>query len=290
MSEKSRTIVTTILPLLFTLLSSHIAMGQTYTTTQLLRCWSYEDKTQTLQAEKTYLDLKAHLDTNRLKKLLPELNQYVASHPKKLRLKIRIKMYEILAPLDAKSRTKPEDSAAIKNLFGIALQLKDLQLLSELYTLYEENSSGAIEDNFFYLTKAIDIQQSIGASYFPKLYLRLLKAGIGYYNLGFYNVSIRYFQECQQYMGSPRTNVIMYVLALDYIGASFYAMQQPDSGILSYRHIKHTLADYRRHFSQYEDGFQNYSKRLDDIWDGIADGGIGIGLAALQKTEEAIPL
>jgi len=151
--------------------ASFYCNAQNFTAKQLIKAWEVSDETQTLKAEETYKDLKFNRNEDKLKILIPRLKDYIKKHGD-TRLEIRLKMYEILSALELKDLFSKSDVDDVKNLFKKAISINDQQLLSELYSLYAEHLQARPEDNLFYNTQAIRIQEEIGAKYFPKLYQR----------------------------------------------------------------------------------------------------------------------
>lgn len=259
--------------------------SQKLSSDELIKNWKLDNLQQTIEAEKTYTDLKYNLVPSKFRKTLQELNEYIDNHPSP-RLEVRIKMYEILGDMEMNipSHWKPKEE--ISKLFRIALLLKDNQLLSELYTLYADRNYVSIENRLFYLTKAIEIQSEIGKQYFPKFYIRQFLAGYSYFNIEQYNEAITNIRNCLDNLPHPETNLKIYILSLDMLGTLYDRIQKYDSSSYYYRTIHTTLEHYENNYSNFKEGYHNFDKDYYELWKGIADGGIGRAMVKRGKYEE----
>lgn len=274
--------------LLFCLFGISVLDAQYMTSQELIEKWERNDVYQTIEAEKTYTDLKNNYDSSRFDQIVSEIKEYLKeeSNP---RLEIRLKMYEILNSIRLAPQITPEIEEQLTQLFGEAILLKDEQILSEIYSIYVENGKASFEDNLFYITKTVEIQERIGTQYFPKYYMRLFFAGLIYYNLSMYNESIYYSKKSLDMLGSAETNLSSYVWNHDLLGASYYHLNKIDSGMYHYQKIYETLRDYNQNFKNYKEGFNKYDSPYFNIWLGISQGGIAKGMVLQKKYEEAIP-
>lgn len=278
--------------LLFLVLMCYCAVfgnAQKLTAKQLIKAWETSDKTQTLKAEETYRDLKFNLNQGKLKKLIPELKDYIYKHDNP-RLEIRLKMYEILSELEIKDFFSKSDVVEMKNLFKKTISINDQQLLSELYSLYAEHIQSKPEDNLFYNTQAIKIQEEIGAEYFPKLYQRYYIVSSSSYYFEDYKECIKQGNRGMQLFKDYQKNPIIFFLQSDILALSHYQINQIDSGLYHYNNIKSFIKNVQPHSSE--------SKRLTNklpfdylaIWNGVADGGIARGLILKGEYDESLPL
>ncbi len=274
--------------ILFFLFGIGILPAQNMTADELIEKWQISDISQTIEAEKTYTDLKLNYNSLDFKNVVSEIKNYLKKHEDP-RIEVRLKMYELLSYLQQNGRFTTKKEKELQDLFQKTVFLKDEQILSEVYSLYAENSSFSFEDNLFYILKSIDIQQNIGTKYFPKFYMRLFFAGLSYYNLSMYRESIQFIQKSQINLGSAENNLEIYVLNMDLLGASYYRLEQIDSGSYSYQQIYKQLRHYNRNYKNYHEKFRNYNSPFFNIWMGISQGGIGKGLVMQKKYEEAIP-
>src|SRR5690606_8978314 len=265
-----------------------ILNAQNLSSEELIEKWERNDVYQTIEAEKTYTDLKNHYDSLKFNQLVTEIKNYLKDEPNP-RLEIRLKMYEILNSIRLAQKVTPEIEDQIAQLFEKAIFIKDEQILSEIYSIYIENGKASFEDNLFYITKTVEIQERIGTQYFPKYYLRLFFAGLIYYNLSMYNESIYYSKKSLKILGSAENNLSSYVWNHDLLGASYYHLNKIDSGMYHYQKIYDQLREYNLNFKNYKEGYNNYDSPYFNIWLGISQGGIAKGLVLQKKYEEAIP-
>ena len=276
------------LPLLLTLLFTSLS-AQNFSARQLIKAWRISDKTQTLKAEETYKDLKFNRNPNNLNRILTELNAYLKKHRNE-RLEIRIKMYEILSELELTDKLSKSNTLKIQNLFKKAIKLNDPQLLSELYTIFSEHHSGKMEDNLFYTTQAIKIQEEIGVEYFPKLYQRYFTASIAYYKFEDYQQSIEFGNKCFKLFKNHQKDPLIFCLQSDILGLSHYQKNQIDSGFYHYNNIKNFLDGLKSSNIDYKKINGVTNQDFISIWNGVSNGGIARGLILQKKYDESLPL
>lgn len=265
----------------------HFLYGQNLSSDELIKAWKTSDKTQTIEAEKTYDDLRINYNSEKFDKLISELNIHLKKNPD-LRLDIRIGIYDLLGRrTDDSQRSAKEEK--ILNLFKKALSLKDKQLLSEVYTLYGDQGPGNTEDKLFYNISAVEIQNKIGAEYFPKLYLRYISISSSYFSLNDYAESISYGYKSLKLFNKLPLDIYPVSIQYDLLGYSYYELNQPDSGIYFYQKLKETLHDQSFELPNYKP-FRPDEKELRQIWNGVADGGIARGLIAKGEYQKAISL
>ena len=265
-----------------------ILNAQNFSSDQLMKKWNVDDNTQTLKAEETYTDLKYNYNPVKYNKVSSEIQSYLKKHPNP-RLEVRFKMYQILKTIEDRRNLGEPIEKEISTLFQKSILLKDEQLLSEVYSLYVENGNASFEDNLFYITKAVEIQEKIGTQYFPKFYKRLFFAGFIYYNLSMYKESIYFSKKSLENLGKPENNLSNYVWNIDLLGASYYRMNQIDSGMYYYKQLDHTMRDYNLNYKNYKEGYGSYDSPFFNVWLGISQGGIAKGLVLQKKYDEAIP-
>lgn len=265
-----------------------ILNAQNLNATDLIEKWDRNDVYQTIEAEKTYSDLKSNYDPLKFQQNVSEIKEHLKNEPNP-RLEIRLNMYEILNSIQLEKKISSKTEKDIADLFQKAILINDEQILSEIYSIYVENGNATFEDNLFYITKTVEIQEKIGTAYFPKFYLRLFFASLVYYNLSMYNESIYYSKKSLKHLGKAENNLSSYVWNKDLLGASYYRLNKIDSGMYHYQNIYDVLLDYNAHFKNYKEGFENYDSPFFNIWLGISQGGIGKGLVLQGKYDEAIP-
>lgn len=277
------------LNLLLLVFSLGILNAQNMTAEELIQRWKVDDITQTIEAEKTYSDLKHNYNPNVYNQVAKEIQTYLNNNYNP-RIAIRLEMYKILKEI-SKSNLKlsKEREESLMEIFKQAALLKDQQILSELYSLFAENSNSSFENNLFYIIKTIEIQEEIGSEYFPKFYLRLYFAGLTHYNLSLYKESIHYTKKSLENLKSPTENLGIYILNMDLIGSSYYKLNKIDSSIYYYKEIYNELWKYNQNYKNYKENFGQYNSPFFNVWLGISQGGIGRGLLANEKYEESIP-
>ncbi len=265
-----------------------ILNAQNMTSEEIIEKWDLSDVYQTIEAERTYTDLKENYDPVKFNQVVSEIKDYLKHEPNS-RLEIRLKMYEILNSIRINYSVTPQIENEIVQLFQKTIHLKDEQILSEIYSLYVENAKASFEDNLFYITKTVEIQEKIGIEYFPKYYARLFLAGLIYYNLSMYNESIYYSKKSLKIQGSVENNLNNYVWNMDLLGDSYYRLNKIDSGMYYYQKIYDTLRDYNLNYKNYKEGFSSYDSPFFNVWLGISQGGIAKGLVLKKEYDEAIP-
>lgn len=272
---------------LLLILPSCFLNGQNLTSKELIKAWKVSDKTQTIQAEKTYDDLRVNYSEEKFDKVIGELYNYLKKNPDP-RLEIRIYIYDILGHRSRKEPTLVSKEENMKKLFEKTFSFKDKQLLSEVYSLYAEQGAENIEDQLFYNTYAIEIQEEIGAQYFPKLYARYISLSTTYYYVEDYEESLKTGYKILNLLNNKNDYVYALCLQYDIMGASYYELNQIDSGIIYYEKIKNLLAD--------KNGIETHKithlkqNDLKIIWDGVAKGGIARGLITNGMYDEATSL
>jgi|GEM_PF-689529 len=275
--------------LCFSILFCHFLTAQNFSSPELIDRWKADDITQTIEAEETYDDLRLNISKDKFNLVISELNGYLKKHPDK-RLEVRMKMYEILYGLEVRKYMTPEEKIKLEKVIKTALLIQDQQLLSELYTLYAEHVPGTIEDKLFYNTHAIEIQEQIGAEYFPKLYQRFYIASLVYFGFEEYDKSIAMGVKCMELLKSSKENLAIYCLQSDILGVGYFEVNKIDSGFYYYQNIKNALKDYNKNDAAYKDVYKRFGDTYPVIWNGISDGGIAKGLLLQKKYDEATPL
>lgn len=277
------------LNILWLIFGACILNAQNMTAEQLIQKWKVKDITQTIEAEKTFSDLKYNYNPKVYDKVITQINEYLVKE-QDTRIQIRLMMYETLKDLElSNGKLTPEREKKLTSYFQKAASIKDNQILSELYSLYAENSNASFEDNLFYILKTIEIQEEIGTQYFPKFYMRMFFAGLSYYNLSLYKESIHFSKKSIENLKSPQENLGIYVLNMDLMGTSYFRLEKNDSSRYCYDKIYKELRNYNLNQDNYNEGFKIYKSSFFNIWLGISQGGIGRVLISEKKYEEAIP-
>lgn len=277
-----------ILNIFWLIFGASILNGQNMTAEQLIEKWQVKDISQTIEAEKTFADLKYNYNPEVYNKVVSQIHEYLLEEDNP-RIHIRLKMYEMLKGLEeSNAKLIPEAEKELPSLFQEAASLKDNQILSELYSLYAENSHASLENNLFYIIKTIEIQEEIGTQYFPKFYMRMFFAGLSYYNLALYKESIYFSKKSLENLKTPTENLRIYTLNMDLMGTSYFRLNKIDSSRYCYNQIYDELRQYNLFHKNYKEGFQNYDSEFFHIWMGISQGGIGRVLISEKKYNEAI--
>lgn len=263
--------------------------AQKFSSSDLIEAWKSKDVTQTIKAEETYKDLKLHKDSVKLKKIIDKLDEILLKQ-KDDRLYIRIVMYKTLAVLEFHNKLQPKHHEELETAMKKAVFLNDEQLLSELYTLFSEQGSEQIEDNLFYLTKAIEIQQKIGVEYFPLINHRFLVLSHSYYFLEEYEESFKYAKIGLELIQNPEAQIINYCMFNDLIAASAYELKDVETGIKHYQNILNVVEKYQPNSKKYEKTYSLHEPGFGDIWTAVAQGGVGKGYFLQKRYDEAIPL
>ena len=248
--------------------------GQKLSTEQLIDLWKQSDTSQTTKAEISYADLKVNKDFKVYKERLFELYSYLSKHNKP-RLLIRTWIYEALGKAEFNMPFSESDKIHLQKAIKMAGLMEDNQLLSELFSLYERMSN---DNSSYYALRSLQLQAAIGAEHFPLYYLRLINFSINMYNIGDYQSSIQYGRSALQLMEplSGPDQIQRRVLQLDYLGACYKRLKQPDSVLFYYGKIQQLAPNLK-------------DDRLRTIWTGIAEGGIGQALLLKQQYKEAEP-
>lgn len=268
---------------------SVVSTAQTLTSKELIQIWKTDDITQTIKSEATYKDLKIHKDTVRLKKIFHELDLFLIKNPDD-RLYIRTVMYKTLAVLEYKLPLSSKQQEELETAMKKVVLLNDEQLMSELYTLYSEQGSESLENNLFYLTKAVEIQQNIGLDYFPLIHHRFLVLSRSFYILQEYEESIKYAKKGLEMMKTPQIQLINYCVFNDLIGTSAYELNDAETTIKHYNNILDILKDNLSNYKKYEEIYKLHEIDFVAIWTAVAKGGIAKGYFLQKRYDEAVPL
>jgi DNA-binding CsgD family transcriptional regulator len=267
----------------------NLSNAQNLSSQELISAWEISDVTQTLKAEEIYKDLKINLDENKLSEILIQLHAYLRENGDE-RLEIRIKMYEILSILEIKKKISSEECVELKDIINKAILIRDSQLLSELYSLYAEHVPGSHEQKLFYNTQAIEIQEKIGAKYFPKLYLRYFTVSSIYFSFEDYAGSLAKGLRCLELLQSPLKDPVIFCLQSDILGLNYFETGQIKKGFYHYENIKKVVNKIDIENPKFEQIKKEYRDSFSSIWKGVSDGGIAKGLILQKKFRESILL
>lgn len=241
-----------------------------------IKAWKTDGLSQSLEAAPFYDRLDREKDTAKYWKTLEALYAYEKKHPDK-RLRARILMYEVFGAMVFRIHDE-KYTGMLEKAMEIANELKDDQLMAEIYAYYAEVA--AFNNHLLYNLKAIEIQRRIGFNYFTTSQNRFFVVSNALYHSRDYRQSIQYGLECLSFINIDKKHWIknVYILQLDILGAAYKKLGYYDSTVYYYQKILDTLrADPGTEFMQ-------------TLWTGIAKGNIGHCLALKKDYPAAMPL
>ena len=179
--------------LLLLFLFSFSSFAQQSDVEEFVKAWSVSDKSQTQKAEKTYLILKKEYNPEKFKAISEKLDLYLTTNSDN-RLKARILMFQVLGKREFSIRLQQQDTLKVAKAIKLARNLKDDQLLAEIYALAADID---FEGGYLlYNLKALELQKKIGFNYFSFVQNRFFGASIALYKTHDYKESIAYGKEC----------------------------------------------------------------------------------------------
>jgi DNA-binding CsgD family transcriptional regulator len=238
--------------------------------------WKTSDHSQTRKAAVFYDRLDREKDTAKYRKTLEALKNYVKKNPDK-RIEARVLMYEVFGAM-VFQYVNPKYTTLLERAMEIANELKDDQLMAEIYAYYAEVA--AFNNHLLYNLKAIELQRRIGFQYFTTVQNRFFIVSNALYHSRDYRQSVQYGLECLKFIGIDKEHWLkkIYILQLDILGAAYKKLGLCDSTVYYYQKILDTLrADPDTEFMQI-------------LWTGIARGNIGHCMALKKNYSAAIPL
>ena len=258
--------------LVITLLLFTNSYAQKLTSAQLIEIWSISDKTQTIEALKTYDDLITNYNPAKYNQIKEEINNS-SSIKKNIRQHTRFVLYEANAEIFLRKKLNSELKNQLEESIKSALILNDEQLLSEIYSLFYEQGFGDPNEKLYYISKTVETQEKIGAQYFPKLFFRYYNLSLGYYLAQEYKASIQKGQKGIKLIPSPKEYLDYYCFFLDILGANYYQIGDFSESEHYYKLLLNTLLEYKKSYPQYKGRFSKYDQQFVEIWEGIAAGG-----------------
>ncbi|HKO81738.1 MAG TPA: hypothetical protein VJU78_15140, partial [Chitinophagaceae bacterium] len=200
-----------------------------------IKAWQTDDISQTHRSAPFYDSLDLEKDSIKYRRTLAALNDYLEKNPSQ-RIKARTLMYEVLGAMvfqfvDEKYKTELEQAMQIAN------ELKDDQLMAEIYVLYAEVA--AYNNHLLYNLKAIDIQRRIGFSHFTTVHNRFFIVSDALYRSKDYRQSIQYGLECLSFVNTDKQHWSkkIFILQLDILGAAYKKLGIYDSTAYYYQKI-----------------------------------------------------
>ncbi|HMR91029.1 MAG TPA: hypothetical protein PKC69_01895 [Chitinophagaceae bacterium] len=241
-----------------------------------ISAWKVKDRTQSHRAIVFFDTLDAEKDSVKHNQVLHALYLYISNNPDK-RVEARILMYEAFGALVFR-RTGEKYRLMLERAMQIAHELKDDQLLAEVYVLYAEIASG--QSHPLYNLKAIELQRRIGFEHFHTVHNRFFIVSNALYHSQDYRQSIQYGLECLSFINTDREHWLkrIYILQLDILGAAYKKLHKYDSTVYYYQKILDTLQ------ADPDTGL------IHNLWVGIAKGNIGHSLVLQKQYAAAIPL
>lgn len=227
-----------IIVLLFWLLP-HQLLAQTAPLKAYIDTWLIDNETQTEKAAILFDDLSAHKDTVLYYKLIKELEPIIKKE-NNARLTARFIMYKALWYLETDPKNISISMPATLQAIKLVYPLNDRQLNAELYGLYGELSlrKGDIETSLFYNLKSLELQEQIGAAYFPKISWMYSSLARSLYSTRDYAQAISYGLKClKQIKQYEKVSNYDKIFLYDIIGAAYYKTGQADKASLYYQKI-----------------------------------------------------
>ncbi|MGN7783706.1 helix-turn-helix transcriptional regulator [Niabella sp. 22666] len=256
-----------------------VVLAQPKTISPYIEAWKKTGKDQSYASQVFFDSLRlAKYDPAAKKRYwndISQLHHYLDRHPDR-RLGVRLMMFEIMAArehgLGAKYY-KVIDSV-IKN----AYPLNDSQLNAELYSIRADIPPSG-ETHLLYNLKAVEIQRSIGFSYFPYVHNRFFGISAVLFGQSNYAQCIAYGKEGLKTWNfdSVHRDPRVYIFQLDIIGASYRNLNKPDSARWYYNHIIASVSN---------DTDPWFTK----LWTGISKGNIGRTYTGEGNFDAAAPL
>jgi tetratricopeptide (TPR) repeat protein len=250
--------------------------GQHVNVNPFIAAWKTDDITQTKKSVVFYDRLHLEKDTAAYFRNLTALRNYLAKNPDK-RIEARILMYEVFGAMVFKF-VDDKYRQMLERAMQIASELKDDQLMAEIYVYYAEVAGST--NQLLYNLKAIEIQRRIGFRHFTTVHNRFFVVSNALYHSEDYRQSIQYGLECLSFIGTDQEHWYkhVYILQLDILGAAYKKLGKYDSTVFYYQKILDTLRmNPEPHYMQ-------------TLWTGIAKGNIGHCLSLRKKFTAAMPL
>ena len=250
--------------------------------TPYITAWNVSDTTQTHQAEATYHVLKQRGDVAQYRLIVKEMYAFLKDHPDD-RLWIRTVMYAVFGKIQLGIWTEAEflnDRKLLLKCIKLTTQLKDDQLMAELYALYAELFRKT-SNYVLYNLKAIELQNKVGISHFVFVANRYYNVSLGLYSNEEYRQSINFGLKSLDIIRKEKkaTDRDLHILQADIIGASYFMLGKADSSKFFYQKILDTLLKK-----------PDLNTRFQQLWIAIAKGNIGKVLALQNQVDRAVPL
>ena len=263
--------------LLFTLVSCANVFAQEKYVKAFAKSWLVTGTAQTDSAEASYVVLRNEFNLKSFLKLTAEFDQYLKKNNDK-RLKARYCMFDVLGRRVFNVKLTRQDSLKITEAIKLASNLKDDQLLAEIYALAADvDYEGGY---LLYNLKAIELQNQIGYQYFSYVQNRFLGASLALYKTRDFRESIKYGEKCLTFKKVKvyEWDPMVYIFQLDVLGASHLALGEYKNAINYYKQIIDTLQK------------KPIRPEPDELWTAIAKGNIGRCYFYEGNVTAALPL
>lgn len=241
-----------------------------------IKAWKTDDTSQSHKAAVYYDLLDYEKDTLKHERTLASLYNYLEKNPDK-RIRARILMYEAFGAMVFQFQGE-KYARMLEEAMRIAKELKDEQLMAEIYVYYAEVAGK--NNQLLYNLKAIEIQKRIGFSRFTTVQNRFFIVSNALYHSRDYRQSIQYGLECLSFVGIDKEHWLkrIYILQLDILGAAYKKLGLYDSTVYYYQKILDTLQS------------NPDTEFMQKLWTGIAHGNIGHCLVLQKKYSSGLPM
>lgn len=241
----------------------------------LISAWKISDTSQT----RKYLE-SVHLYNSQpeavRKMVIQKMHAYLDKHAN-ARLRVRLMLYEEPWWIVCANNVPGAEAGIplITEAVQLASQENDEQLLSEVYSAYAEHCTRIawIEDYLFYSTKALEMQQRIGAERFPDISNRWFDMCKALYATKEYRLSLHY--GLKVFSVKPKD-----VFVLDLVGACYKKLGLYDSSLRYYKELAGIM----------QPDVGGTADPFKEKWLIIANGDIGENLALQKKYDQALPM
>ncbi|WP_113661673.1 tetratricopeptide repeat protein [Pedobacter nanyangensis] len=263
--------------LIFILVFSANVFAQEKYVKAFAKSWSVTGTAQTDSAEASYVVLRNEFNLKSFLKLSAEFDEYLQKKSDK-RLRARWCMFDLLGRRVFNVVLTRQDSLKMTEAIKLASNLKDDQLLAEIYALAADiDYEGGY---LLYNLKAIELQKEIGYQYFSYVQNRFLGASLSLYKTKDFRESIKYGERCLTFKKVKvyEWDPMVYIFQLDVLGASHLALGEYKEAINYYKQIIDTLQKKPIH------------PKPDELWIAIARGNIGRCYFYEGNAAAALPL
>jgi len=262
--------------IIFCLLLHFTSRSQDIDIDAYIKAWKTNDISQTHKSAVFFDRLDREKDTAQYQRTLVALYDYLEKHNDK-RIEARTLMYEVFGAMVFQYEDE-KYTRMMEKAMEIATELKDDQLMAEIYVYYAEVAGKY--NQLLYNLKAIEIQRRIGFSHFTTVHNRFFIVSDALYRSQDYRQSIQYGLECLSFTGTDKEHWLkrIYILQLDILGAAYKKLGLYDSTEYYYQKILDTLR------------INPDTEYMQKLWTGIAKGNIGHCLALKKNYSQAVPL